>query len=636
MSGVELFNLVAKISVDSTEFKDGLKEAEDQGNSFEGAFSGIVEKLKKALTAAGIAAAVTAIANAFKQAIDMAAQYGDQVDKGSQRLGISTDAYQEWAHALEQSGADISELGIGIKNINSFLSGNAEEGLADAFAELGISAKDAEGNVKSTEAALREVILTLAGMEQDAYRGTMLTSIFGRSGQDLNAFLNTGRQGIQELTEEAHDLGLVMTGEEITNSVAYGDAIANMNAAVDALKMSVVTGLLPALTEAAEFVTQIISFFNFRSKQDNSAEAQFERIDDAAADAMVSIGSTENTANNLIDKLASMGDATERTAEQTAVWKGLAKELVDLVPSLAGKIDMETGSLQASTEELKANTAEWANNARQQAMTNALAEKREVLAQKAKEAVDAQIESEVAHSKAAGMTAQALEIANGLLEDMGLHGALTNYSELVNFAQDAGSGFFQMNKEQKQVLDDLAPLLEEIAKANTETDAANEKAKALEEELKAAQAEYETYAQTIEQMMTTAKSSTADAQAQVEGLNSSIASLPSSKDIYIKVHGLEGTGIDFQYNAKGMNYVPYDNYVSRLHRGEMILNKSRADEYREGGTGNLTGLTAAITAAVRAGMQGVQYNFALDGEKVAHNTTDRQMNDQMAWRFAVT
>lgn len=89
-------------------------------------------------------------------------------------------------------------------------------------------------------------------------------------------------------------------------------------------------------------------------------------------------------------------------------------------------------------------------------------------------------------------------------------------------------------------------------------------------------------------------------------------------------------------NAKGLNYVPYDNYVSRLHRGEMVLNRSRAEEYREGGTGDLTGLTAAITAAVRAGMQGVQYNFALDGEKVAHNTTDRQMNDQMAWRFAVT
>ena len=103
-------------------------------------------------------------------------------------------------------------------------------------------------------------------------------------------------------------------------------------------------------------------------------------------------------------------------------------------------------------------------------------------------------------------------------------------------------------------------------------------------------------------------------------------------DAQLAQYGLSRTGD----NAKGLSYVPYDNYVSRLHRGEMILNKSRADDYREGRTGSLEAMTAAITAAVKAGMQGVNYNFALDGEKVAHNTTDRQNNDQMAWRFAVS
>ena len=637
MDGVELFNLVAKITVDSKDFEQGLKDSESQANSFESTFSAVTEKLKTALTAAGIAAAVKAIGDAFKQAIDMAAQYGDAVDKGSQRLGISADAYQEWAHALEQSGSDVSSLGAGIKNINSFLSGNADEGLASAFEDLGVSALDAEGNVKSTEEALKEVILTLAEMDQDAYRGTLVTSIFGKNGADLNAFLNSGKEGIKELTDEAHELGLVMTDEEIANSVAYGDAIANMNAAVDALKTSIVTGLLPALTDAANFVAEIISFFNWRTHADNSAEAQFENIDKAASNAVATIDVTQSTAEGLIDKLAAMGDETERTAEQTAVWKGLASELISLVPSLAGQIDLETGSISASTEELKANTAEWARNARQQALNNALAEKREVLAQKAQESVEKQVEAQVAQSRAAALTGQALETANGLLADMGKEANLKTYEDLLGFLDEtAKSGFYKMNKGQKKAYqEEFLPQVAAIAEANAEAEKASEQAQKLDEELTKAQEEYQLYAEAITGMMEDAETSTGEAQSAVDSLNTAIDSLPSEKTITIKVASLDD-GQDYFHNAKGMDYVPYDNYVSRLHRGEMVLNKSRADDYREGRTGSLESMTAAIAAAVRAGMQNVNYNFALDGEKVAHNTTDRQNNDQMAWRFAVT
>lgn len=88
-------------------------------------------------------------------------------------------------------------------------------------------------------------------------------------------------------------------------------------------------------------------------------------------------------------------------------------------------------------------------------------------------------------------------------------------------------------------------------------------------------------------------------------------------------------------NAKGLSYVPFDSYRSILHRGEMVLNRSRADRYRNGGgeSLNLAGLTAAVAAAVKAGMQGVAFN--LDGQKVAQNTSERQSADEMAWRFAI-
>lgn len=51
-------------------------------------------------------------------------------------------------------------------------------------------------------------------------------------------------------------------------------------------------------------------------------------------------------------------------------------------------------------------------------------------------------------------------------------------------------------------------------------------------------------------------------------------------------------------HAGGMDYVPYNNYVANLHRGEMVLTADEADSYRRGkGSGNGFTLTQNIYAA---------------------------------------
>lgn len=57
------------------------------------------------------------------------------------------------------------------------------------------------------------------------------------------------------------------------------------------------------------------------------------------------------------------------------------------------------------------------------------------------------------------------------------------------------------------------------------------------------------------------------------------------------------TGSDGSH-AGGMDYVPYNNYVANLHRGEMVLTADEADSYRRGkGSGNGFNLTQNIYAA---------------------------------------
>lgn len=68
------------------------------------------------------------------------------------------------------------------------------------------------------------------------------------------------------------------------------------------------------------------------------------------------------------------------------------------------------------------------------------------------------------------------------------------------------------------------------------------------------------------------------------------------------------TGSDGSH-AGGMDYVPYNNYVANLHRGEMVLTADEADEYRKGTAKTAGGMTINIY------VNGIQFS---DVNSMAH------------------
>lgn len=74
--------------------------------------------------------------------------------------------------------------------------------------------------------------------------------------------------------------------------------------------------------------------------------------------------------------------------------------------------------------------------------------------------------------------------------------------------------------------------------------------------------------------------------------------------------------------AKGDWSVPYDNYPSLLHRGEIVLNQSQARRYRDGESeGGGLNIPSLIAKSVKESMK--QVNFLLNGNKVADLTQKR-------------
>lgn len=251
---MDLMALVARLTLDKTNYDQGLDDASKGAQSFG-------DKLKKGLgTAAKVgAAAVTAVATAagamttalVKGAGDVAA-YGDNIDKASQKLGISAEAYQEWDAVLQHSGTSIDSLGIGMKTLAS----KAQSG-SDAFTKLGISQKAAAS--MSREELFSKTITALQNVTDENERSALATELFGRSAMELGPLLNTSAADTQAMKDRVHELGGVMSNEAVKAAAAYQDSLQDMTTAFDGLKRNLMSEFLPSLTTVMDGLTELFT-----------------------------------------------------------------------------------------------------------------------------------------------------------------------------------------------------------------------------------------------------------------------------------------------------------------------------------------------------------------------------------------
>lgn len=98
----------------------------------------------------------------------------------------------------------------------------------------------------------------------------------------------------------------------------------------------------------------------------------------------------------------------------------------------------------------------------------------------------------------------------------------------------------------------------------------------------------------------------------VSWFNGIFNSLFENRSVNVNVNGASSSN---RRHAGGLDYVPYNDYVANLHRGEMVLTAREADEYRkngvQGGTGFVVNQTiyaakqtpVELAAATRAAFQ---------------------------------
>ena len=227
------------------------------GSKFAAALKGSAVAIGAAMTAATGAAIATG--KAFIDAANDTAAYGDQVDKMSQKLGLSTDAYQSFDYVLKVAGTDMASMTTGMKTLTNKLD-DAKNGGEDAqamFAALGISMDELA--TMSREDLFKSTIEGFQSMEDSTERAALANDLFGKSGQNLAPLFNMTTEEMDELLEKTQEYGMVMSEDEVKNAAAYTDAMTTLKGTMTGLKNSLMGQFMPGLTQVIEGLSMVFS-----------------------------------------------------------------------------------------------------------------------------------------------------------------------------------------------------------------------------------------------------------------------------------------------------------------------------------------------------------------------------------------
>ena len=295
-----------------------------------GGFAGGVAKIGGAAILGG-AAAITAIGTAavgttkaIVDATGKVAEYGDNIDKMSQKMGISAEAYQEWDAIMQHSGTSIEALKPSMKTLAT----QAEKG-SDAFQKLGISEQEVKNS--SQEELFSKVITGLQNMEEGTERTYITSKLLGKGATELGALLNTSAEDTEKMRQRVHELGGVMSDEAVKAAATYQDQLQDMQTAFQGLQRNLLSGFMPSITTVMSGLTDI-----FSGNYDQGIDTFSQGINEVAAKITDTIPVIAEKGTTLITNLinGNIANFPKLFNIGTQVITGLVNAIVTSLPAL--------------------------------------------------------------------------------------------------------------------------------------------------------------------------------------------------------------------------------------------------------------------------------------------------------------
>ena len=216
-----------------------------------------------ALAVTGLGLVVAAVVKTEKALISMtkkSAEYAKEIKTFSSVTGQSVESLQEFDYAAEMIGVSSDRIRDSLKETTNKMqeARDGNEATAAAYAKLGVSITDANGNLRSAEDVFYDTIDALGQMENRTERDALAMDLMSESAQELNPLIDAGSGALKKYADEAHDMGYVLDNEALTALTEVDDAYQRLQKSQESAKNQLSVEFAPYLTEFYEKITKLI------------------------------------------------------------------------------------------------------------------------------------------------------------------------------------------------------------------------------------------------------------------------------------------------------------------------------------------------------------------------------------------
>ena len=306
-------------------------EAQSAGSKIGSTLGGSIGTAIKGASAM-VVGATAAVTGAVVKGTSDLASYGDNIDKMSQKMGISAQGYQEWEAVMQHSGTSMETMKSSMKTL-----ANAVEKGNDSFERIGISLEDL-GNM-SNEEIFSATIAGLQNVDNETERTYLAGQLLGKGATELGALLNTSAEDTQAMKDRVHELGGVMSDAAVKDAAAFQDNLQDLQTAFAGVGRGIFAELLPGMNEIMAGFTSLIAGEEGASQAiTNGFSTLFSSLSDVTGNIVSTIsellpGFVEGFATILPEVISMAANLIISLGE--AIIEALPTILTTVVPALA-------------------------------------------------------------------------------------------------------------------------------------------------------------------------------------------------------------------------------------------------------------------------------------------------------------
>ena len=222
------------------------RAAANAGREFQSFVSGALAPGMIALGALGLS--IGGSAKAF-------AAYAATLSDVATRVGVTTDALQKLRYAAATNGSSAETMDSALIKLNQTLydaSTGSNKDAAALFKTLGISIKDASGNVRNASEIFPQLTEAFRLNENAAVRTKMAIALFGKAGADLLPLLAQGADGLKTSSDRAREFGMIVSDDVVAAGAAMDGAFNELGMSLNATVGVIAASLMPVVRDMIE------------------------------------------------------------------------------------------------------------------------------------------------------------------------------------------------------------------------------------------------------------------------------------------------------------------------------------------------------------------------------------------------